>query len=171
MTTGEDGHSPPDQLYPIERVPHAFHLPQHRQHSFRTRLGHRPKVHHRSEFRSSSTHSLPWVCSNLLAKATILGRGRKCWDADLRESTLREDAARKNKGQLVTACICEHPGGKQGSSHQETGLPAGTIANDHEFAANFSHGDNLGYARQQRKYLRYERLSKVSRIDERGCEV
>ena len=42
MKVGEDGHNLPGQQYPIGRAQHAFHQPQHRQHSSRRQLGHRP---------------------------------------------------------------------------------------------------------------------------------
>lgn len=37
------GHNLPARQYPIVRARHVFHQPRHRQHSFRKRLGRRPR--------------------------------------------------------------------------------------------------------------------------------
>jgi len=70
------------------------------------------------------------------------------------EKTLREDMISAYEG----TCRREQPWSMGvESSHQETSFPAGTISNDDQFAANFSHGENSRYARQREKCLRYER--------------
>ena len=83
------------------------------------------------------------------------------------EKTLEEEIRSAHEG----TCRREHPSsGINRNSHQKTSLPAGTIANDDQFAANFSHGENSRYTRQREMFLRYERYVGQSRMDGGGFE-
>jgi hypothetical protein len=53
----------------------------------------------------------------------------------LREGTLGEDAGSKRSVEAKSTEAGD------GNEHQQTGFATGTVANDHEFSANLSHGD------------------------------
>lgn len=88
MKEGGDGRNLLVQPYPIELTQHAFHRPQHRQHSSRRRLGHRPIIcGHQPGFPS---YNLRFPNGHFRSGRAEVGRSLA--DAYLWECSLGEDA-------------------------------------------------------------------------------
>ena len=139
MTKDGDGRNLPDQQYPKEQAQRACYQPRHRRRSSRKRWGRRPVM---NRVRLLVSLLMMLICE----KGYFVGRSgdRRRIGAYLGEGALGENTVTSVSAvlQRVYRDVGKAPwAGRQRLRHlhEQTGLTAGTIADDDELATDLGH--------------------------------